>query len=449
MHTRRLAALVAVVVSCVSVARAEDIVEKFDDGTTKVRYKTDGEGRKAGGYVEYFPGGGIHIRANYLRGQLQGEYVEHYPGGKVKLKANYRDGLLNGPYQSHHESGKVHIRTTYAAGKLNGTYAEVDAEGKTVAEQIYFDGLLLYARSTRMIKEMLKEILGDADFGPRLVPFGRGFRTTERPAKPDAPAPGASVNDVELRRLNAYRYLCGVPCDVTLKPEYNDYAQAAADLCARIGRLDHRPSNPGISDEAFKKARTGTEHSNLAQAFGTPGSVRGYMDDSDESNITCVGHRRWCLNPAMLQCGFGQNGSFSALYAHDVARRNVPDYDHVAFPPAGFVPNDCFGAHCAWHVSLNPARYRNPSKGEVKVNVYPLSGAGKDKIPSPDKRGPALALDFFNVDLSGCGIPNAIIFRPQGVSDRDGSAYWVEIKGLKKADGSDAVLEYVVHFVDL
>src|SRR5436190_23920150 len=52
-----------------------------------------------------------------------------------------------------------------------------------------------------------------------------------------------------LERLKAYRYLAQVPYeDVTLDRGYNEMCLAAARLCAKIGRLEHQPKNPGLPE---------------------------------------------------------------------------------------------------------------------------------------------------------------------------------------------------------
>jgi hypothetical protein len=434
----------AVLSTMPTAVRAEDVTEKFPDGTTKARYTTDAEGRKVGAFLEYYPDGKVHIKATYVRGELNGDYTEHHPSGKVKIKSEYKAGKLSGAYASFHDNGKPAIKAVYADGLRNGPYAEWAADGRVAAEQIYWQDRLLYARSTRMLKEALEGILGPGALGG-----ARPVKTTKPTPEAAAEAPWkSSLNVNATQRLNAYRYLVGVAYDVTLSEKYCDLAQAAADICAKIGELNHTPKNPGMPEAEYKKAYEGTTHANLHAGLGTRGSVDSYMDDSDPTNIDRVGHRRWCLNPTMKECGFGENGTYSAMYAHDRSRQNAPDYDHVAYPAAGFMPNRFFQSSYAWHVSVNPAKYKKPEKSAIKVTVWPLAAA-KGQMPSPDKRDAALAMDYFNVDYGGYGIPNAIIFRPKGVSTRDGSAYWVEITGLQKSDGSAAKLEYVVHFVDL
>src|SRR6202034_210957 len=56
------------------------------------------------------------------------------------------------------------------------------------------------------------------------------------------PTDEASERDAALRRLKAYRYICEVPYEkLTLDDEMNKLCQAGAQLCAKIGRIEHTP----------------------------------------------------------------------------------------------------------------------------------------------------------------------------------------------------------------
>jgi hypothetical protein len=166
------------------------------------------------------------------------------------------------------------------------------------------------------------------------------------------------------------------------------------------------------------------------------------MDDSDNSNIARVGHRRWCINPAMQKTGFGRSGDFCAMWSFDKSQPEVPDYDFISYPPPGFMPLAYFGARHAWSVSLNPNKYLKPD-ASVKVKLY------RKTDQKPDKLGDTIPLDYTNIDYSGVGIPNCIIFRPAQLPLAEGQRYWVEIEGLKKTDGSPAALRFFVFFVAL
>ena len=165
------------------------------------------------------------------------------------------------------------------------------------------------------------------------------------------------------------------------------------------------------------------------------------MDDSDERNIDRVGHRRWCLNPAMGKSAFGAYGNQAAMYAFDASNRDVPDWDFVAYPARGYMPTSFFGPKHAWSVSPNKSKYATPVQAKIKVTLQPVSPV--KFAPT----GPALKLDYFKVDTGGFGSGPAIIFRPAAFTPSNDAVYQVEISGLTTSDGAPATIKYVTHFV--
>jgi len=261
---------------------------------------------------------------------------------------------------------------------------------------------------------------------------------------PDGPGP-RDLQHVYLQRLRQHRYVCGVPFDdIQGDARYEVLARHAALICNRLGKLTHNPERPGgMTEEAYALGKEGAATSNLFAGLTQPVEcVDGWMNDSDPSNIAVVGHRRWCLNPRMLKSAFGADGNYAAMHAHDGSRKQVPDWDIVAYPARGWMPAELFGPRHAWSVSLNPDQYAPPAKAEVKAEIRPAGEKG-----TPD--GAPLRLDYFNVDNGGFGTGAAVIFRPEGTSFKTNQRYAVEITGLKTKDGQPAPLRYVVHFVNV
>ncbi|MFO0964793.1 MAG: hypothetical protein U0793_04285 [Gemmataceae bacterium] len=250
---------------------------------------------------------------------------------------------------------------------------------------------------------------------------------------------GESEAEKALARLKAYRYLCRLPyADLALDAEYTKYALAASKICKELGRLDHRPKNPGWPEEEFKLALKGTSSSSLS--FGERNlsqALDGWMDDSDKFNIEHLGHRRWCINPLMTKTGFGRTGNFSAMYTFDMSRGKSPDFSYVAYPPAGYVPVKLFGKRHAWSISVNPAKFQPPDK-ETKASICRLDdeGAKKEK----------LELDFTSLSTIPFGIPNCLVFRPAKLDMAPGTRYLVEIEGVRPRGKGETTLRYVVEF---
>ncbi len=292
----------------------------------------------------------------------------------------------------------------------------------------FLDGKLLYTKSRETIVRTLEKI-GQEPVPPLAKPKGAEF-------EPTADAMQAAA----LRRLRQYRYLCDVPYDVDLNPDYAVSAAAAVKLLDMVGHLDHTPKKPnGCPDNLYKAGYHGTSHSNLYQSSFGPTcvqSVDAFIFDSDQSNIDRVGHRRWCLNSTQKQVAFASYKHFAAMYALDQGRQAGP-YDAVLYPARGYFPISHWQKNAAWsaHLSTQFAQVKNQS--DVKVSVFPMD--------ANFKKGPAVEIEYFHVDSQGFGHGSScVIFKPKATV-ADGARYWVEIKGL--AQGSqEAVLEYLVEF---
>lgn len=408
-----------------------EVSETREDGSVRLRYATDDKGDRHGGYVEFHENGKVKLRCVYRHGRLHGAYQTFDEKGRKVVVATYKDGKLNGNWTERDERGDPVVSAEYVDGKKQGTY-EVFAGGQPVSvqhweggEPIDVDGVRPYGKQKDAIREAVETIFNSSD-----------------PLEKAAGDPLASQRGDCLRLLKIYRYLCDVPYEDLALTELNDqHADAGAKLCERIGHLDHTPANPGLPEDEYKFAYQGTSRSNLYQGDGMPGSVPAYMDDSDPSNIDRVGHRRWCLNPTMVKTGFGASGRFAAMWAHDGSRKDVPDFDYVAYPAAGYMPLYYFGPRHAWSVSLNPKKFDKPEPGAVKVRIIPV---GDDFV----RREAPLPLDHMGVSSEGMGLRDCIIFRPKELELEDGKRYWVEIDGLTKG-GKPVPVRYVVHFFEL
>ena len=428
---RLLVATIILAWTLPAFAAATSVVETFDDGSVKVKYFTDDQGRK------------------------QGNYVENYEKGRPKIHAQYRNDKLNGSYTEYSESGIPRLSATYANGILHGPYTETDEKGLVLKDQVFWNGNILYPNSAHIVNATLQAILAGRtspvinpeDAQPPAAPAG-GSSGVARPASRRL-SPATAFNDdavAALRFLNACRFLASVPFDVTIKLEYADLAAAAAEICQKMGHGEHHPANPGMPEDEYKYAVEGTSHSNLSSRITRLAGVRDFMNDYPVNDLI---HRRWCLNPAMARTGFGTAGIFTIMYAMDTSRKDVPDYDFVTWPARGYMPATYFGSKFLWSVSPNPQKYQGVTQGEVQVTVYPLLPGGP--IADPHRRGPPIPLDVLTAISVAPGViaggGPCIAFHPTAAPVQPGARYWVEITGLKTPGGEDTKIEYLVEFI--
>lgn len=386
---------------------AETIEEQWPNGKTSKKYTTDDENKKSGTYTEY------------------------HENGTSKIKAFYKKDLLEGFYAEFTEDGKKRVEGQYAKGLINGVY-RVYEKGVLVRDEIWINGVLAYPRTIQeinrnlaLIPKLKTEFVGDWPSDFKVERFSKSVEAD---------------NITGMTRLREYRYLCGVPYeDMQINRKFVAHNLDAAILLNKLGRLDHTPANPGLPEEVYKSGYAGTSQSNLAGGSrGTTASrsVDMYMNDSDKSNIDRVGHRRYCISPYMKMTGFGSEGNYSAMWSFDKSREQIDDFDYICYPARGYMPSTHFNSSYAWNVSLNPKLYATPNKATVNIQISLLKGT----IKSP------LKISYQNIETSGFGINNCIIFKPDSISTSAKTKYHVLIAGLKDKKGEDAQIEYYVEF---
>lgn len=418
--------------------------------------------------VENYPSGSVKAKYNLTAGKKNGKYEDFFEDGTPRTRALYKDDLLTGAYLRYHPNGKTHVNAIYKSGKFHGKCTEKSPEGLTIVTGDFVDGIRhgKYNRYVDGKPGADREFrLGDlvAINGVVTHPRTRAEIARElgkiyatryvhtpktNPAEKAAPtkAPPADYPSKEhlaaVQRLNAYRNICNIPSDVLLDGEQTYYAQAASVLLKKFGKLDHTPPNPGMPEDEYNDGYKGTSSSNLHQGQSSMAqSVDGYMDDSDESNIDRVGHRRWCINPYMQTTGFGRTDGFSAMWSFDKRRPGKVEWQYVAYPTRGYMPVDYFSSHHAWSVSLNGDLFQKPTE-ETKAKIFPL-----DKN---FQRGQALELNYENyTGPTGMGAGYCLIFRPKELDITPGKQYVVEISGILNRERKPTTVRYLVEFCEI
>lgn len=71
-------------------------------------------------------------------GLKQGKWLDFWPGGNIHIERNYRDDMLHGYYKEYDEKGKLLVTLLYDYGKVTGT--EMDSSAEIDIENRYNDG---------------------------------------------------------------------------------------------------------------------------------------------------------------------------------------------------------------------------------------------------------------------------------------------------------------------
>ena len=184
--------------------------------------------------------------------------------------------------------------------------------------------------------------------------------------------------DATLDAVNGYRQFAGVKT-VTLNPQFNQAALAAATAMQAAGRLDHDigPDFPCYSQEAAD----GAAHSNLALGLSGAKAIEAYMGEEGD-----LGHRRYVLFPGQIEIGTGSTGGANAMYVIggelDGSRVvEVPDDSKVAWPSAGWFPTPWAYETETWSVSLGSYDTQDAidaSRAKVHLKIDGKKAAVKD-----------------------------------------------------------------------
>ena len=152
----------------------------------------------------------------------------------------------------------------------------------------------------------------------------------------DAGTLGADYLAAIVARVNAYRWMAGLPGGITLDPTENAEDQQDALMTAANDQLDHFPPSTWIDYTAA--GADAAANSDLALGASGTSAIDLFMTDPGANN-TVVGHRRWILDPATQTMGVGDiPGESDSLWVIQPQTTPVPAVTTVAWPPAGFVP---------------------------------------------------------------------------------------------------------------
>lgn len=274
-------------------------------------------------------------------------------------------------------------------------------------------------------------------------------------------APGELTDEAAedaLRYLNFIRELAGLE-PVSRNRIYDYRSQHGAVLLAAWDYVDHNAPQPAdMAQEFYESAHMATASSNIAKFnWMRPTILREglayFVRDDGEGNLPVLGHRRWLLNPAMADTGFGlansESGmSYVVMYAHDFGNADAK-WDTVKWPSEGAFPVELMHGNLAWSVSLNPELY-DAAHSQIRVHLTEATNGLSFDFNCTDGTGDG----FCTVSMENYGSGPCIIFRPDfsgtDFTDYQQNQKWtVRIDGIRAVTGETVSLEYSVDMVSL
>ena len=94
---------------------------------------------------------------NYKEGLLEGEFVEYFDGGSMKEKGNYLNGKKSGFWMKYSITGSIMIEECFKEGLRNGWTKSFDESGKEVGKQYYLQGRVIKGKELEVRLNQIKK----------------------------------------------------------------------------------------------------------------------------------------------------------------------------------------------------------------------------------------------------------------------------------------------------
>jgi hypothetical protein len=205
-------------------------------------------------------------------------------------------------------------------------------------------------------KPLLQPVTGGFSVNTDLREEVRGFYNAIYPTSENVPqgstadqsscTPGHNSNafqQAELRRINWFRAMAGLPASIYLDAVDDWGSQQMAVIISENNALNHNPPATYTCYNTFAASYAGGD-----QALGADGAEATTLFIWDYgANNNEVGHRRWILYPPEIVMGVGDvasqdaNAAGNLTYVFDPASfgaRPATRQPYVSWPPEGFVP---------------------------------------------------------------------------------------------------------------
>ena len=190
--------------------------------------------------------------------------------------------------------------------------------------------------------------------------------------------PGHNSNafqQAELRRINWFRAMAGMPASIYLDPVDNWGSQQMSVIMSKNNVLDHHPTNTYECYNTFAAQYAGGDQSLGANG---PEAITDFIWDFGAKNNE-VGHRRWILYPPEIVMGVGDvpaagtNAAANLTYVFDPASfgtRPATRQPYVAWPPEGYAPYQIVYPY--WSFALSNADFSSATVA-MKSNGVPVT----------------------------------------------------------------------------
>lgn len=240
-----------------------------------------------------------------------------------------------------------------------------------------------------------------------------------------------------LARINSYRYLVGIPQEMTLDKTWCDIALTAAKHCSDRNVLSHRLSGATAKCSLYYSSRR----------LSLIDFVNGWMTDPGRNNEMMRGHRQICLDLRLSKFGIGQRGSYAAMYGIPLNSTRLGkgpqlESSFAAYPSAGFFPTSMIEDGAGWSVIFDREQHRpggkilnTPQRSDVSIKVYDVKNRDVSFLTNgtvPTNLKPLMVTKTYVTSGSKNGIGPCINFVPSAKIS-PGNRYVVMIQGALEA----------------
>ena len=186
-----------------------------------------------------------------------------------------------------------------------------------------------------------------------------------------------AFQQAELRRINWFRAMAGLPASIYLDPIDDWGSQQMAVIITANNALNHNPPTNYACYNTFAAHYAGGDQS--LGADGAQATTDFIWDFGAKNNE--VGHRRWLLYPQEIVMGVGDvpgsgtNATGNLTYVFDplsFGTRPATRQPYVSWPPEGYVPYQVVYPY--WSFGLSNANFSGATVS-MKSNGIPVSVA--------------------------------------------------------------------------